>query len=389
MIVRLLAALAAALFVAGCGQAPRSVTFHPDENPAKLSAWGLFTVADGRIVPHEGMITYELNTPLFSDYAQKWRTVWMPKGVHASYRPEGAFDFPVGTIVTKTFYYTTPADADDPQTSATVVKMTPATYQSGVDGLDLKHVRLIETRLLIRRASGWVALPYVWDKDGRDATLERTGADVALTLDEGGGRRVAFDYAVPNQNQCSGCHVQDFHTRAVEPIGLKARHLNREFPGAGGEINQLARLVKAGYLTGVPASGVPRNANWEDVRTDTIARARAYLDINCSHCHNRDGAARTSGLWLDAATHDPRLLGVCKPPVAAGRGTGDRPFDVVPGDPDHSILAYRLASDDPGVMMPELGRDITHDEGVALVIQYIRTLKGACVQDDGTETAAR
>ncbi|HWK34669.1 SO2930 family diheme c-type cytochrome [Sphingomonas sp.] len=383
MIARLVAALFAVLLVAGCSQAPRTVTFHTDGNPEKLSAWGLFTVADGRIAPHEGMITYELNTPLFSDYAQKWRTVWMPRGVHATYRPTDAFDFPVGTIVTKTFYYTTPADAATPQTSANVVKMTPATYQDGVEGLDLKHVRLIETRLLIRRQSGWVALPYVWDADGRDATLARTGADVALTLDEGGGRKVAFNYAVPNQNQCAGCHAQDYRTRAIEPIGLKARHLNRDFPGEGGEVNQLRRLAAAGYLAGAPANGVPRNADWQDPRADTAAQARAYLDINCSHCHNRVGAARTSGLWLDAATVDPRLLGQCKPPVAAGRGTGDRPFDLVPGDPDQSILPYRLASTDPGEMMPELGRDIAHDEGVALVIRYIHTLKGACVAEKG------
>ena len=76
----------------------------------------------------------------------------MPKGVAATYDPSKAFDFPVGTIVTKTFYYTVPSGTAAPQTSATVVKMTPATYQSGVGGLDLPRVRLIETRLLVRRA---------------------------------------------------------------------------------------------------------------------------------------------------------------------------------------------------------------------------------------------
>jgi len=388
MIFRLVVSFCAALLLAACGHAPRVVTFHADDNPEKLSAWGLFTMADGHIAPHAGMVTYELQTPLFSDYAQKWRTIWMPKGVHAAYRPDTAFDFPVGTIVTKTFYYTAPATATDPQTSDTVVKMTPATYQTGVAGLDLRHVRLIETRLLVRRATGWVALPYIWDTDGRDATLARTGADIALTLDED-GRKVSFDYSVPNQNQCAGCHVQDFRTRAIEPIGLKARHLNRDFPGEGGEINQLKRLVATGYLTGVPAGAVPRNANWQDRKIDVVDRARAYLDINCSHCHNPTGAARTSGLWLDAATIDPRLLGMCKPPVAAGRGTGDRPFDVVPGHPERSILPYRLASTDPGVMMPELGRDIEHQEGVKLIYDYILSLKGACTEDDGTGQAAQ
>ena len=373
-------AFLAALLLFGCARDATQVVFHADDNPQKLSDWGLFTVADGKIVPHLGMVTYELNAPLFSDYAQKWRTVWMPKGVHATYRADNAFDFPVGTIVTKTFYYTTPAAAAKPQASDDVVKMTPASYQSGVAGLKLDHVRLMETRLLVRRAQGWVALPYVWNADGTDATLERTGAEVPLTFHDGVAAK-PFVYSVPNQNQCAGCHVQDFRTRAVMPIGLKARHLNRSFAGEGGEINQLRRLVAIGYLGGVDKT-VPYNADWQDPHADTAAKARSYLDINCSHCHNATGAARTSGLWLDAKTSDPRVRGMCKPPVAAGRGTGNRPFDVVPGHPETSILAYRLQSDDPGEMMPELGRSLVHQEGVALILRYIKLLEGSCDRQD-------
>lgn len=381
---RLIAVLAMLLFAAAClHRGGKAVNFIADGYPEKLSDWGLFTIGDGRIVPHAGMVTYELNSPLFSDYAQKWRTVWMPKGAAAAYDPAKSFDFPVGTIVTKTFYYTTPADAAVPQSSAAVVKMSPASYQSGVGGLDLRHVRLIETRLLVRRAEGWVAFPYVWNADGSDATLERTGADVPLTFVDGASR-TSFTYSVPNQNQCGGCHVQDYRTRKIEPIGLKARHLDRPFAGEGGEIGQLQRLAAMGYLKGLPGAGVPHNANWENAGASPAGRARAYLDINCSHCHNATGAARTSGLWLDAATTDPRLLGMCKPPVAAGRGTGDRPFDIVPGHPEASILPYRMASADPGAMMPELGRALIHREGVALVTDYILTLKGACEAETGT-----
>ncbi|MDQ2893472.1 MAG: hypothetical protein M3R64_10360 [Pseudomonadota bacterium] len=382
---RLALLLAAALLTYACARTPRQVTFHADDNPASLSEWGLFTVANGRIAPHAGMVTYELATPLFSDYAQKWRTIWMPKGVHAAYSADRWFDFPVGTIVTKTFYYTTPASATAPQTSDTVLKATPALYQTGVDGLDLAHVRLIETRLLVKRATGWIALPYVWNADGTDATLERTGAEVPLTIDAGGAK-TRFVYSVPNQNQCAGCHAQDYRTRAIEPIGLKARHLNRDFPGEGGEINQLRRLVGIGYLTGVPAVGVPRSAAWQSDAAGVDAEARAYLDINCSHCHSATGAARTSGLWLDAKTLDPRILGMCKPPVAAGRGTGNRSFDVVPGHPDASIIPYRMASTDPGEMMPELGRSLEHKEGVDLISRYIAAMKGACDVDGGPAT---
>jgi len=109
------------------------------------------------------------------------------------------------------------------------------------------------------------------------------------------------------------------------------------------------------------------------------ARARAYLDINCGHCHNAKGAANTTGLTLEASAPEDRHLGICKPPVAAGRGTGDHLFDIVPGQPDDSIIAYRMASADPGEMMPELGRSTVHREGVALIKAWIAAQQGGCV----------
>ncbi|MBR0344132.1 MAG: hypothetical protein IJI03_02575, partial [Rudaea sp.] len=71
-------------------------------------------------------------------------------------------------------------------------------------------------------------------------------------------------------------------------------------------------------------------------------------------------------------------LGLCKPPVAAGRGTGDRLFDIVPGKPDASILLYRMTSSEPGVMMPEMGRNTTHKEGVELIREWIAATSGTC-----------
>jgi mono/diheme cytochrome c family protein len=128
----------------------------------------------------------------------------------------------------------------------------------------------------------------------------------------------------------------------------------------------------------LPENGVPRNARFDDANEPLDARARAYLDINCGHCHSAKGPADTSGLWLDAATRDPIRLGECKPPVAAGQGTGDHIFDVVPGRPDESILVYRMSSLDPGAMMPEVGRTTVHAEGVALVRDWIKAWLGDC-----------
>ena len=98
------------------------------------------------------------------------------------------------------------------------------------------------------------------------------------------------------------------------------------------------------------------------------------MEINCAHCHNPEGPARTAGLDLSWSADDPVDLGVYKFPVAAGRGSGDRLYGIVPGRPEESILMYRMLSLDPGVMMPELGRRRVHSEGVDLLEEWISAM---------------
>jgi uncharacterized repeat protein (TIGR03806 family) len=232
----------------------------------------------------------------------------------------------------------------------------------------------------VHRKDGWAAIPYVWNEAQTEATLARTGAVLPLTLVGADHARADFNYVVPDESQCQSCHAQDWIDRKVHPIGPKARHINKDYHYADGSANQLEHLAKLGYLSGLPAlADVPRDANWEDAHASLDARARAYLDINCGHCHNANGAANTTGLSLDAATPEDRHLGICKPPTAAGQGTGDHFFDIVPGQPDASILPYRMASTVPGVMMPEIGRSTAHREGVALIKAWIAAQPGSCV----------
>jgi uncharacterized repeat protein (TIGR03806 family) len=351
--------------------------FAAEGYPAALSDWGMVGAAGGRLRLGEGVVPYDLATPLFSDYASKLRAIYVPKGKAATYNAEKTFDFPVGTIISKTFYYPVPQDADWADGHVLPAGGNPA--QSGADGLDLAHVRLIETRILARRSGGWVALPYVWNDGQTDAVLMRTGSLVALTLQQAGGGSEDVAYAVPNVNQCASCHTPDHASRQIAPIGPKARHLNTSFPYAEGTENQLVHWQRIGLLAGAPApEAAPRNADYRDPAAPLAARARAYLDINCGHCHNAAGLARTTGLYLDASVTEPARLGYCKPPVAAGPGTGDHIFDIVPGKPEDSILAFRVAATQPGIRMPEVGRSITHREGVALIRQWITSLQGNC-----------
>jgi len=376
--------IAALVAVAGWFAAPMLAPSRPpvpyfiaDGLPAHLSDWGVVGTGGGRLSLGRNVVPYDLATPLFTDYAGKLRTVYVPPGQPARYDDTQTFDFPVGTIISKTFYYPLPAGvgAADGQ----VLPTTPANAQNGAAGLDLTHVRLMETRILARRASGWIALPYVWNAEQTDAELMRTGTIEHLAMQLPDGKTQDVAYAVPNVNQCASCHTPDNASRKLSPIGPKARHLNHVFAYADGAENQLAHWQRLGLLADAPApEAAPRNADYHDTTQPLAARARAYLDINCGHCHNARGLARTTGLHLDAGVTDIRRLGTCKPPVAAGPGTGDHIFDIVPGKPDDSILAFRLAATAPGIRMPEAGRTLVHQEGVALIRDWIASLPGSC-----------
>lgn len=364
-----LAALYAAFLCLSACQAETKPVFHAEGNPQTLSEWGQVSVSKDALRLSNGVTAYDLNTPLFSDYAQKLRTVWIEGGKPATYSETDVFDFPVGTVITKTFYYAKGGAQDE------VLKINPESSNSTALRSDM--MQLIETRVLARRKDGWVALPYVWNNEQTEAVLARTGDAQKLTMIDGDAK-TPFTYVVPNVNQCAGCHAIDSNTKAIQPIGPKARHLNHDKLYGDKELrNQLVHWVDTGLLESAPENA-PANADWKDASRSVDERARAYLDINCSHCHSKTGPADTSGLHLTPETPIGPHLGICKTPIAAGRGTGNRVYGIVPGDADASIVTYRMASKNPAIMMPELGRAVEHQEGVALIREWINGLDGSC-----------
>jgi uncharacterized repeat protein (TIGR03806 family) len=293
--------------------------------PARLTEYGFF--ADGaRQAPASGVTPYRLQTPLWSDGSDKLRFAYVPAGKKAVAQGEGLLDFPVGSALIKTFK---------------------------LEG------RLIETRVLLHRADGWVALPYRWNEAQSDALLVLGGARLPAKTPMG----EAISYAIPNKNQCKECHSLNGE---VAPIGPKARNLSAAW---------LAAYRKAGQLDSVPKV-TRRVPLWEDRARVLVAdAARGYLDANCAHCHNPAGMASNSGLYLGWEESEPVRLGVLKRPVAAGRGSGNLDFDIVPGDPGKSILHYRMTSLEGGISMPELGRSSRDKDGEAIVARWIREMK--------------
>lgn len=331
---RVAAALAAALLCASGAVAvsepgPQQAVIDGDTMPRKLSEFGLFCV--GTSEPVGGLLPYTLHTPLFSDYAEKHRLIWIPPGQHAEVAEDGAIAFPLGTVIVKSFGWPDRADGAP-----------------------------LETRLLIHRADGWAALPYIWDADGKDATLALAGRRVPVTFRSPDGEAHSIRYAVPNKNQCKECHSK---AGTIVPIGPKAANIDFGAAAARGDV--------ARFLTG-PARPVAPMPRWDDPASGSLHdRARAYLDANCSYCHNPEGSASNSGLFLRWTDPVGVNYGIGKRPTAAGRGSGGMEFAIKPGDPDHSFLIYRLESLDPGIAMPEIGRSTVHREGVALLRQWI------------------
>ena len=327
-------------------QLPNGILEADKQYKLTLSEYGFF---DGNLVdmiPSSRVIPYELNTPLFSDYAHKLRFIQFPEGKVAQYDPEQVFEFPEGTAIIKTFYYH--SDERQPKKGRT----------------------LMETRVLLKETENWVALPYVWNEEQTEAYLEVTGGRKNIQWKDAKGKKQKLEYVIPNMIQCKECHSRD---KQLVPIGPSARQLNRDFDYDSGKSNQLEYLTQNGYLEGLPAVDQrPRSAQWDFPQDfDLDSRARAYLDANCGHCHNPKGPANTSGMFLNSHITNPSQLGVNKVPIAAGKGSGGRSYGIVPGDANESILVHRMESLDPGVMMPEIGRKMRHQEGIDLIKSWI------------------
>lgn len=318
--------LAAISLAAAAGQARNVVPKVDDEAvtgktlPRTLEVFGFFMSVDAQM-PTEGVLPYRLNTPLYSDGADKLRFVYIPEGQKVGIGEDGLLQFPVGSALIKTF-----------------------AFDEG------EERRLIETRVLLHRADGWLALPYLWNEEQTEARLAVAGARIKLTTPKG----EAISYRVPNKNQCKECHGL---SGAVTPIGPKARNLPKGWLDASFALSH-------DEVGAMPVWEDRQSASAEDA-------ARAYLDVNCAHCHRPGGSASNSGLDLRWEQDDLHALGVMKRPIAAGRGAGSHLYDVVPGKPDESILLHRMLSNEPGVAMPELGKATVDEEGTEAVRRWI------------------
>ncbi len=309
--------------------------------PATLSEWCL----DGRALP------FEPAAVLFADDSLKERSIVMPEGGRIVFDEDERWTFPDDTILVKTFYYL--EDERDPS----------------------RGRRLLETRLMVKSEGIWEPIIYVWNDEQTEAEFHRLGQWIDVERIDADGETVQTRYRVPNKNQCGSCHDQN---DVLTPLGPRTFQLNHtyDYGGEVGTANQLEHWESLGWFDrGVGETDALFSlVDFTDDSQDLDARARSYLEVNCAHCHNSNGAADPSGLKLSVTVTEPAEFGVCRRPVAAGGGSGGLLYDISPGDPDNSILVFRMSSTDPEIKMPELPTQTADDTGVLLMREWIEQM---------------
>lgn len=329
----------------------------------KLSDYKFFEGDLKAQIPTVGVLSYEPASSLFTDYAKKKRFVWMPKNSKATFNSDSAvLELPIGSVLIKTFYY------------ENVQNVSP-----------VGATRIIETRLMIRKATGWLFANYVWNTEQTEASYDMAGSFTTVSFKDENNIIKTTDYKIPSDVQCIICHktqrmVNVDLITAFTPIGIKPQNLNFNYNYGTETKNQLTKWIEAGYLE--DNFNLPSAANtvvdYRDTSKSLDLRARAYVDANCAHCHTTDRHCDYRPMrfaFADSGTQNGYTnMGVCVP-TSDMQGFPEALSSIVtPGNINRSMLYYRLNTTVEQYRMPLHGRTLIHEEGIALMEQWINAL---------------
>jgi uncharacterized repeat protein (TIGR03806 family) len=325
-----------------------TVVFNLDEVPyATLSEYHFFDGELKELNPVDGVLPYDLNSSLFSDYAHKKRFVWMPYNVKASYLNDySPLDFPTGAVLVKNFFYE--------------------------NVLPDNTTKILETRVMYKKEDGWDFAKYIWNEEQTEATLTEDGVFINLSWIQDGQTKTT-NYRVPSRAECFTCHNK-FGTPL--PIGPKPQNLNKNYTYPDETSNQLIKWISTGYLENNVPSSIVSTVNWQDASQPLETRVRSYLDINCAHCHSERSYCEYRPMrFAFNENDDDTNIGICVTP-----DTQVAPYTkiIVPRDIGLSLLHFRMSTTQEQYRMPLLGRSIKHDEGVRLIEEWINSLTVQC-----------
>lgn len=326
----------------------------------KLSDYKFFEGDLKDLNPSLNVIPYEPSSALFSDYAHKKRFVWMPTGVKATFDGDAKIlSLPIGSVLIKNFYY---------------------------DNVQPENVtKIIETRIMIHKDSGWIFADYVWNAEQTEAFLDLAGSYVPISWKDENNVIRNVNYRIPSEVQCIVCHKERVEIPGGEvtthiPIGIKPQNLNFDYNYGSETKNQLTKWIEQGYLEGGFAFPTPENTavDYNDTSKPLESRVRAYLDINCAHCHQQDRHCDYRPMRFAYSetgnANGHTNMGVCVPTADMQDFPTAYNSIIKPGNVDRSMLYYRINTTDETYRMPLHGRTLIHDEGVALIEEWINSL---------------
>jgi putative heme-binding domain-containing protein len=331
--------------------------------PRRLSETGLFASVQNN-QPAPGVVPFSVRAAQWADGATAERFVALPgdSSIKLYDRP---IPVPNGGFFQSPIFF--PADGVLAKTlSIETERGNPASR------------RRMETQVLHFDGASWQGYSYQWNDEQTDAELvPSSGADRTVTIVDraapGGKRRQTWHY--PGRAECLQCH----NPWAFHALAFTAAQLDVDHDYGGVVDNQLRALTHAGILTRVqaPPSDDPPDPpaakllDPYDLSADLNDRARSYLAVNCSHCH-QFGAGGTAliDFRMNRSLEQTGAL-----EARPAQGTFDIPSAqlLVPGDPYRSVLYYRMAKLGRG-RMPHIGSEVVDEQGLRLISDWIRQL---------------
>ncbi|MEP4076887.1 PQQ-dependent sugar dehydrogenase [Haloferula sp.] len=309
--------------------------------PVTLSETGIFADTENRI-PNPGLVAYDANVPFWSDYAikQRWFSILNTSDTF-TFQEDGAWTTPEGAIWVKHFEML--QDDSDPN--------------SGFP---------LETRVLVRNASGVYGVSYRWNPAGTEATLVGDAGDTFSISVTAGGMTRNQNWNIPSRANCISCHK----SAAGHVLSFNTRQLNRDGQIASSLGNFISLMSAAGYLSNVPPDPdtLPIHVSPDATEYSLEARVRSYLDINCAYCHRPGGGV--AGFPFDAR-HELTL-----DQTKLIEGTLNNPEDpadrlVIPANPPHSAVLSRVAETNGYSRMPPIGSNELDHTAIALLTDWI------------------
>ncbi len=322
--------------------------------PRRLCDTGLFARAeDHEVAP--GVIPYSINAEPWGDHTISERFVALPGasklGVYKESNAQigylaGHWKFPNDSVLAKTISLET---------------------QRG----DASTRRRLETQILHRHEDTWRAYSYIWNDDQTDAVLaDDVGQDRTFTIEDpaapGGQSQQTYHFS--SRSECLLCHT----TRGGSIYGFKIEQLNKDHEYDGIVADQLRTLEHIGLFDQSSHESTSKIVSPYGESAGLAERARAYLHVNCAHCHRRGGG----GTAVLEVQHDL--------PLARTNLLGARPTQgtfgihgaeiLAPGDPYRSVLYYRMAKTGPG-RMPYFGSSVVDERGLKLIHDWIAGLE--------------